>query len=59
MGISNFNRVKENDIQVVFDYAEAKELQRRRYELQIKNNSKYISSIRSTPERVEFLIEGK
>ena len=59
VGISNFNRVKENDIQVIFDYTEAKELQRRRYELQIKNNSKYISSIRSTPERVEFLIEEK
>lgn len=59
IGISNFNRVKENDIQVIFDYAEAKELHKRRYELQIKNNSKYISSIRSTPERVEFLIEEK
>ncbi len=59
VGLSNFNRVKENDIQVIFDYAEAKELQRRRYKLQIKNNSKYISSLRTSPERVEFLIEEK
>lgn len=58
VGLSNFNKVKDKDIQVVFDYDEAKETRRRHYKLKIINNSQYISNIRISPEDVEFLLEG-
>lgn len=59
VGLSNFNKIKDNDIQVVFDYDEAKETKRRHYKLKIVNNSQYISNIRVSPEDVEFLLEEK
>lgn len=59
VGLSNFNKVKENDIQLVFDYSEAKETKRRHYKLNVINNSQYISNIRVSPEDVEFLLEEK
>ena len=59
VGLSNFNKVRENDIKVVFDYREAKELDKRRYKLQVVEDSPYISNIRLSPERVEFLLEEK
>ncbi len=57
VGLSNFNKVRNEDIQVVFDYNEAKELNKRRYTLQLNNDSKIISNVRISPERVEFLLE--
>lgn len=59
VGLSNFNKVKDNDIQVVFDYKEAKETKRRHYKLKVINNSQHITNIRVSPEDVEFLLEGK
>lgn len=59
VGLSNFNKVKDNDIRVVFDYNEAKETKRRHYKLKVVNNSSYITNIRVTPEDVEFLLEEK
>lgn len=59
VGLSNFNKIKDNDIQIVFDYNEAKETKRRHYKLKIVNNSQYISNIRVSPEDVEFLLEDK
>ncbi|NLO70378.1 MAG: YbbR-like domain-containing protein [Porphyromonadaceae bacterium] len=59
VGLSNFNNVKDNDIQLVFDYNEAKESKRRRYKLQVINNSQFISNLRISPDEVEFLLEEK
>ncbi len=59
VGLSNFNRIKENDIQLVFDYNEAKESKRRRYKLKVINNSSFISNLRVSPDEVEFLLEEK
>lgn len=59
VGLSNFNKIKDNDIQIVFDYNEAKETKRRHYKLKIVNNSHYISNIRVSPEDVEFLLEER
>ncbi len=57
VGLSNFNRVRPNDIKVIFDYTEAKALEKRRYKLQVVQDSRYISNLRISPERVEFLLE--
>lgn len=59
VGLSNFKKVRDNDIKVVFDYYEAKELEKRRYKLQVIEDSHYISNLRISPERVEFLLEEK
>lgn len=59
VGLSNFKKVRDNDIKVVFDYNEAKELEKRRYKLQVIEDSHYISNLRISPERVEFLLEEK
>ena len=59
VGLSNFNKVRENDIKVIFDYKEAKDLDKRRYKLQIIQESHYISNLRVTPAQVEFLFEEK
>ena len=59
VGLSNFNKVRENDIKVVFDFKEAKDQEKRRYQLQVIEDSPYISNIRVSPERVEFLLEEK
>lgn len=59
VGLSNFNKVKENDLKVVFDYKEANELEKRKYKLRVVEDSPYISNIRVSPERVEFLLEDK
>lgn len=57
VGLSNFNKIEENDIKLVFNYNEAKDSKRRRYELQIVNNSPFISNLRVSPKEVEFLLE--
>lgn len=57
VGISKYRQVNTDDIKVVFDFEEAKESNKRRYNLQVINNSKYINNLRLSPERVEFLIE--
>lgn len=59
VGLSNFNKIRDNDIQLIFDYNEAKESKRRRYKLQVVNNSKFISNLRVSPDEVEFLLEEK
>ncbi len=59
VGLSNYKRVNANDFQVVFDYNDAKDLEKRRYTLQVVNNSKYTSGLRVQPEQVEFLLEEK
>ncbi|MFV0391047.1 MAG: CdaR family protein [Paludibacteraceae bacterium] len=57
VGLSNFNKIKENDIKLVFNYDEAKESKRRKYELQVVSNSPFISNLRVSPKEVEFLLE--
>lgn len=59
IGLSNFNKVNDHDIQVVFNYEEAKNIGKRHYNLQIINNSRYISNLHINPESVEFLIDEK
>lgn len=57
VGLSHFDKVKETDIQVVFDYAEAKEIKKRHYALKVNVNSPYIHNLRISPEFIEFLLE--
>ena len=59
IGLSNFNKVHDDDIQVVFNYIDAKNLSKRHYNLQIINNSRFISNLHIIPESVEFLIDEK
>ena len=59
IGLSNFNKIKSNDIQAVFDYNEVTKNQKRRHKLQVINHSPYISSLRFSPDEVEFLLEKK
>lgn len=57
VGLSNFSKIKSNDIQAVFDYKELKKNQKRKQKLQVINNSPYISNLRFFPEEVEFFLE--
>ena len=59
VGLSKFNKIKPNDILVVFDYNEVKNSMRRKYKLRVINNSPYISNLRILPEEVEFLLDTK
>jgi hypothetical protein len=59
VGLSKFSKIKDNDIKIVFDCDESRDLKRRRYKLNVINNSDYISNIRVSPEEVEFLFENK
>ena len=59
IGLSNFRKIKSNDIQAVFDYNEVKKNQKRKHKLQVINHSPYISNLRFSPDEVEFLLEVK
>ncbi|MBP1637840.1 MAG: hypothetical protein H6Q18_629 [Bacteroidetes bacterium] len=59
IGLSNFNKIKPNDIQAVFDYNEVKNSPKQKNKLHLINNSPYISNIRFSPDEVEFLLEDK
>lgn len=59
VGLSNFKKVKTDDIKVVFDYNEAVNLEKRRYKLRVVDDFPYISNLRVSPENVEFLFEEK
>jgi len=59
VGLSHFNTLSPNDIQVLLDYNELKSNKLSKQKLKIINNSTHISNIRISPEEVEFILEQK
>jgi len=59
VGLSQFNSLIPNEIQVFLDYNELKLGKHNKQKLKIKNNTSYISNIRIKPQEVEFLLEEK
>lgn len=57
VGLSKYDKINESNIKVFFDYAETKEMKKRRYSLKVSNNSPFVHNLRVLPERVEFLLE--
>lgn len=57
VGLSNYNKVKYNDLKPIFDLQKAKKMGNGQYKLEIINNSSYIKNINLFPAQVEFLIE--
>lgn len=55
--MSDFSKMLPTDVQVVFDYKEAVELQKREYTLQTDVKTDKVWSVRVAPKRVEFLFE--
>ncbi len=59
VGLSHFNVLDENDIQIILDYNDLKSNKLSKQKLTINNNSTHISNIRISPEEVEFILEQK
>jgi hypothetical protein len=59
VGLSHFNMLNPNDIQVFLNYNDLKSNKFSKQKLQIKNNTAHISNIRISPEEVEFILEQK
>jgi Uncharacterized protein conserved in bacteria len=59
VGLSHFNSLYPNDIQVYLDYNELKIHNLSKQNLKIRNNTSYISNIRISPQEVEFILEQK
>jgi YbbR domain-containing protein len=59
VGLSHFNVLDENDIQIFLDYNDLKSNKLSKQKLIINNNSTHISNIRISPEEVEFILEQK
>lgn len=59
VGLSNYKKVSENDIQVVFDYEEAIGNDVRKSQLRVINTSPYTHNLRLIPDEVEYLLEEK
>jgi len=59
VGLSHFNTLNPNDIQVYLDYNDLKSNKLSKQRLIINNNSSHISNIRISPEEVEFILEQK
>lgn len=57
--MSDFNKVSERDVRLIFDYNEAIELKKREYNLQTEIKTDKIWSVRSNPSKVEFLLEKR
>ena len=59
VGLSQFNSLFPNEIQVFLDYNDLKLGKHNKQKLKITNNTSYISNIRIAPQEVEFLLEEK
>jgi len=59
VGLSKFNNLISNDINVFLDYNDLKLSKNNRQKLKITNNSPYISNVRISPQEVDFLLEEK
>jgi len=59
VGLSQFNLLSPNDIQVYLDYNDLKASKESKQRLKIKNNTSHISNIRISPSEVEFILEEK
>jgi len=57
VGLSYFNSLKPEDIQVYLDYNDLINNTQARQTLRVKNNSIHISNIRIDPQEVEFILE--
>lgn len=54
-----FSQLKKSDIQVYVDYNEISRKKNVKPKLQIINNNQYIFNIRTSPEKVDYLLETK
>ncbi|NDP20372.1 MAG: YbbR-like domain-containing protein [Paludibacter sp.] len=59
VGLSHFNSYKINDIQVLLDYNDIKNNKTSKIKLKVINNTTHISSLRISPQEVEFILEEK
>ncbi len=59
VGLSHFNSVVTDEVQVFLDFDDLKMGNNDRKKLKIINNSTYISNVRISPEEVDFLLEEK
>ena len=59
VGLSHFNSVSSNEIQVFLDYNDLKNTKMSKQKLKFKCNSSFISNVRILPLEVEFLLEQK
>jgi len=59
VGLSHFNSIITNDIEVYLDFNDLKSGDKNRQKLKITNKSAYISNVRISPEEVDFLLEEK
>jgi hypothetical protein len=59
VGISRFNTMTNNDIELYLDYNDLKLVKLSKQKLKVKNNRSYISNIRIVPQEVEFILEEK
>jgi len=57
VGLSYFNVLNANDIQISLDYNDLKSNNLSKQKLKITNNTTHISNIRIVPEEVEFILE--
>ena len=59
VGLSYFNVLNANDIQITLDYNDLKSNNLSKQKLKVTNNTTHISNIRIVPEEVEFILEQK
>ncbi len=59
VGLSHFNSIIANNIQVFLDYNDLKDGKLSKQKLKTSSNSPYISNLRVSPQEVEFILEHK
>lgn len=59
VGLSHFNSIDPNSIQVYLDYNDLKKSKDSKQKLKISNSSSNISNLRISPQEVEFILEEK
>ncbi len=59
VGLSHFNSISTNAIQIYLDYNDLKNSKETKQKLKIRNNSANISNLRISPQEVEFILEEK
>jgi YbbR domain-containing protein len=57
VGVSYFNKLTPEDIQIYLDYNDLINNTQARQTLRVKNNSLHISNVRIEPQEVEFILE--
>ncbi|PIF01880.1 MAG: hypothetical protein CR965_01170 [Paludibacter sp.] len=56
IGLNHYKKVRESDLQLIFDARKAKKMQSRFYTPKVVVNSPFISNVNISPARIEFLI---